>query len=191
MDAKLEILTNYEKKFTDVGPVYDCIVFHDGDKWMCCVDTSETGDLANCPLLGEFNKTRDYAPLTKDDQLNFSVNVHNDGNLLELVGVCCTCTNSIFKQNSNDSFCFTASHGTHVASIAAACFPDDPDQNGVAPGAQIISLTIGDGRLGSMETGTALVRAMIRVMELSETEATKIHVINMSYGERARWVDCG
>lgn len=74
-----------------------------------------------------------------------------------------------------------------MASIAAANFPDSKELNGVAPGAQIISLTIGDGRIDPMETGTALVRAMIWIMQ----RKIKVHVINMSYGEHANWTNTG
>lgn len=89
LDAKLEVLTMHDKKYNDLGPVYDCVLFHDGSKWMACVDTSECGDLEKCRLLGEYTKTHEYAPLTPSDQLNFSINVHDNGDVLELVGLCC------------------------------------------------------------------------------------------------------
>lgn len=89
LDAKLDILNNLEKKFSDAGPVYDCILFHDGEKWLCCVDTTDDGDLTKCRLLGEYSLTHDYAPLTEQDKLNVSINVHDNGDILELVAVCC------------------------------------------------------------------------------------------------------
>lgn len=33
LQAKLDVLTDSDKKYTDCGPVYDCVVFYDGDTW--------------------------------------------------------------------------------------------------------------------------------------------------------------
>ena len=55
------------------------------------------------------------------DSFNFSVNIFDDGKILSL---------------NVDA----GAHGSHVAGIVAAFHPNDPDQNGIAPGAQIISL---------------------------------------------------
>ena len=101
--------------------------------------------------------------------MSVSVNIWEDGNLLEIVSM-------------------PSAHGTHVASIAAAHFPDNPDKNGVAPGAQLVSITIGDGRLGGMETGKAMCRAMSHVMR---AEHYKVDLINMSYGEFSNWSSHG
>lgn len=54
----------------------------------------------------------------------------------------------------------------------------------------MVALGIGDGRLETMETGAACVRAMIKVMELCES-GRRVHVINMSYGEHAHWSSSG
>ncbi|CAL8107213.1 unnamed protein product [Orchesella dallaii] len=166
VEAQMEIAQSLEKKYKDYGPLLDCVVWNTGTEWKACL--SSEGDLENGMVLGEYKLTQQFAPLTKADQMNISVNIWDSGNKLEIVGMC-------------------GSHGTHVSSIAAGYFPENPDLNGIAPGAQVIAFTIGDARLNSMETGTALVRAMSFVMQ----NAHRINVINMSYGEHAHWSTAG
>ncbi len=155
------------------------------------IDTSECGKLDSGVRLRPFRETGDLAPLTKEDKLNVSVNVYDDGDVLQV------------RLNSSLSVAFhditgmhfvaqlvsmCSPHGTHVASIAAAHFPDEPQKSGLAPGAQIVSISIGDARLHAMETGTALCRAMMHILR---AEHYKVDVINMSYGEHSHWSNTG
>jgi tripeptidyl-peptidase-2 len=115
----------------DVGPVFDIVTFStkEGEetRWKVAVDTTETGDLQKVDLLEEFRFGCQFSRFG-DELLTFSVNVYDDGDIVSIV------TNA-------------GSHGTHVAGICAANFPDKPELNGVAPGAQILALKIGDSRL--------------------------------------------
>ncbi|KAJ1533129.1 tripeptidyl-peptidase II Tpp2, partial [Nowakowskiella sp. JEL0078] len=156
--ARFDSLRDQMKTYEDPGMIFDCVVFHDGEKWRAAIDIGETGDLTNVTLLTDFKDELKYQRFGDDSMLNFSVNIFDDGEILSIVTM-------------------AGAHGTHVAAISAANFPENPTLNGVAPGAQIISLKIGDTRLGSMETGTGLVRAAIALTRL------KVDLANMSYGE--------
>lgn len=167
LDAAQEYLVMFDKKFECVRTSFDCIVYANKDGWVAVIDVNEDGDLDRALYLREYSKFQDIQSI--NEYLSISINVFDDGNVLEIVGMC-------------------SSHGTHVAAIASGNHGNDLD--GIAPGAKIVSCTIGDNRLGSMETGTALIRAMIKVMELCRS-GRRVHVINMSYGEHANWSNTG
>ncbi|KRX95312.1 Tripeptidyl-peptidase 2 [Trichinella pseudospiralis] len=97
----------------------------------------------------------------------------------------CRLMSSYREKQEFDILTKQADHGTHVAGIAAACHPDEPHRNGVAPGAQLISLQIGDHRLKGIETGTALLRAINYCIE------HKVNIINYSFAESTHWEDDG
>ncbi|KAG2389080.1 hypothetical protein C9374_014480 [Naegleria lovaniensis] len=179
--AALEELLS--KMYEDTGPVLDCVVFLDEKTsvWRAVVvsesydpnvnifepvDEDQVIDLSKEKLLCDFKLEHQYGTFTELDLLNYSVNIYDNGDILSIVAP-------------------SGSHGTHVAGIVAAYFPDQPELNGVAPGAQIITCKIGDSRLGTMETTLSLNRALISCY------LNKCSIINMSYGEPTSLVNSG
>ena len=154
------------RNVADPGPIFDCVVFHDGKRWRAAVDTDEDGDLADETVLTNYRDEPAFGTFSKASLLNFSVNIFDNGNTLSIVTTC-------------------GAHGTHVAGIVAAHYPGQPQRNGLAPGAQIVSVKIGDTRLGSMETGAGLVRGLRAVLR------NKCDLVNMSYGEPSNLPDTG
>ncbi|KAG5518089.1 hypothetical protein PMAC_003275 [Pneumocystis sp. 'macacae'] len=161
-DSLKDMMTNYE----DPGPIYDCLVWYDGKHWRAVVDTNEDGDLRDKKPMCDYRIEYHYEQFSKQDMLSYSVNIYDNGSVLSLVTL-------------------SSSHGTHVSSIIGANHPNDPDLNGVAPGVQIISLKIGDIRLGTTETNQSLLRAAIAMINL------KVDIANMSYGESTGINDSG
>ncbi|XP_058082097.1 tripeptidyl-peptidase 2 [Magnolia sinica] len=173
LQIKVDFLRKQADSYDDRGPVIDAVVWNDGDVWRVALDTqsledddSELGKLADFIPLTNYRIERKYGIFSKLDACSFVTNVYDEGNILSIVTDC-------------------SPHGTHVAGIATAFHPQEPLLNGVAPGAQLISCKIGDTRLGSMETGTGLTRALIAAVE------HKCDLINMSYGEPTLLPDYG
>ncbi|XP_024992283.1 tripeptidyl-peptidase 2 isoform X2 [Cynara cardunculus var. scolymus] len=172
LQDRVDYLKKQAESYDDKGPVIDAVVWHDGEVWRVALDTQSLEDDPKCGRLADFvpltnyKIERKYGIFSKLDACTFVANVYNEGTILSIV---------------TDS----SPHGTHVAGIATAFHPKEPLLNGVAPGAQVISCKIGDSRLGSMETGTGLTRALIAVVE------HKCDLINMSYGESTMLPDYG
>eukprot|EP00485_Elphidium_margaritaceum_P018740 CAMPEP_0202729586 /NCGR_PEP_ID=MMETSP1385-20130828/186208_1 /ASSEMBLY_ACC=CAM_ASM_000861 /TAXON_ID=933848 /ORGANISM="Elphidium margaritaceum" /LENGTH=1403 /DNA_ID=CAMNT_0049395853 /DNA_START=43 /DNA_END=4254 /DNA_ORIENTATION=+ len=115
-------------------------------------------DLSSCAVLTNYRRSQKYGTISNETMLHYVLNVYDAGKLVSVVVA-------------------GGSHGTHVAGIVSAYYKDDASKNGVAPGAQIVSIKIGDTRLGTMETNQGLMRALYHIRE------NKCDLVNMSYGE--------
>ncbi len=165
--ARLEQLDTTLKDAKDPGPIFDCVLFHDGQRWLGVVDTDEDGELADETPMASYRHQQQFATVPLDEALlNFCLDIAPDG-----------ASGSIVVD--------AGAHATHVAGIVGAYFPDQPNMNGIAPGVQIVSIKIGDTRLGSMETGLALEKAAQWIAERG------CHLVNMSYGEPTRMPNAG
>lgn len=174
LKARVAVLKELAKTWKDPGPVLEAVVFHDGVNWRAVVGGAEGDvvdpshgepaayrdteiDLRSKPRMTDYRLEREWSYFGEMDLLTFSVNIIGDGDVLSIVTL-------------------SGTHGTHVAGIIGAK-TQDPATDGVAPGAEIVSLRIGDARLGSMEQGQALLRAAQALID------TRCDVANMSYGE--------
>lgn len=164
--AKLAQAESLWSSHQDFGPIHDCVVFHDGAVWRAVVDTDEDGDLAEEKALTNFRAEREFATFDDENLLNFACNIYDDGDTLSIVTDC-------------------GAHGTHVAGMVAAYYPDQPELSGIAPGAQLVSVKIGDHRVGSSSLGTGGWRGFRAVLD------NDVDVINQSYGGSSPLADEG
>jgi tripeptidyl-peptidase-2 len=162
LQARMDVLTDKEWE-DDPGIILDCVVFFDGQDHRAVISSGEESDLSMHTPLASFHKERQFGTISAVDQYNYGVNFYDDAKVLSIVGDC-------------------TPHGTHVAAIAAAA---EGDRSGVAPGAQLISIKIGDSRLGSMETGSSIARGIMTAVRLG------CDVINLSYGEGSQLPNAG
>lgn len=166
LEAQLQALKTLKEQYSDDGPVYDCIVYKphaetELDKtspvylpW-AVIDTTETGDVSSLEPMNAYSHVQQYGVFSEASLMSYSFNFY-DEDILSVVVVAGT-------------------HGTHVAGIVAAHHPENPVLDGMAPGAQIISIKIGDTRMGSIETSQSFFRAMNTAIKLG------VDVINISY----------
>ena len=168
--AQLDILQKFvgtSDGDNDPGPVYDCVVFWDGSRYRTVIDINETGDLRSLKPLTSFGVDHNYGtfPIHSTNEsvhyVNFAIQFYNHGKVLSIVTDC-------------------SPHGTHVAQIAATTATSGVTTTAVTPSVHLISFKIGDPRLGTMETGPALIRA---IQLASASKQYHCDVINISYGE--------
>ncbi|MGB0372050.1 MAG: S8 family serine peptidase [Opitutales bacterium] len=164
--ARVSLLEGLEKSFLkdDPGPVYDCILWSAGDIFKVIIDTDEDGDLGDEEILRPFGIEGEYARFADPVSATFGVQVYDSGKLLSIVTV-------------------SGSHGTHVAAIAAAHFPEDPKRNGIAPGARILSVRLGDVRAGGSSNYFGEMRAV------ASAARNKVDIMNASWGGASTYQD--
>lgn len=160
IESKVSHLESLMNKYKDPGPILDIVSWHDGTTWRAVVVSSDEDkvNLANFKPMAAYKIEYEFSTFSQEDLMNYSLNFYDNGSIVSIVTT-------------------AGSHGTHVCGIVGAYHEDEPELNGIAPGAQFVSVKIGDSRLGSMETGTGLVRGLIAAKE------SGCHIINMSYGE--------
>ena len=166
--AREELLEALEKNYanSDPGSVYDCVVWSDGKHFHTIIDTDEDGDLSDEKPLRPYGIAGEYATLSEEEASTFAVQVYEEGNLLSIVTV-------------------SGSHGSHVASIASAHFPDEPHRDGIAPGAQILSVKIGDIRTGGSSSGVGEMRGVAACAQYGAD------IMNSSWGGASQFQDGG
>ncbi len=133
--SRRQVLEAYAKDFS-WNPILDCVVWHDGSDYRVVIATNPLdGDLGALEPMTDYRKEFQIGQLSLLSMLNYSVNFYDDGSILSIV-------------------VNVGSHGSHVAATAAAYHGPDHPLNGVAPGAQLISLKIGDSRTASRSNET-------------------------------------
>lgn len=145
-------------------------VFESGSGWLAYIDLDGDGNLTDEKAIRNYKENHSFFQFRGRDP-KYERNLANFGL-------------NIFPDEYRVNFHFDGDgHGTHVAGIAAGYKINGQEGlNGIAPGAQIISLKIGDGRLaGGATTSGSMLEAYEYGIEFAKKHDGPV-VFNMSFG---------
>ncbi len=154
----------------DLNDVFDLVAFETSEGgetfWVVYLDLNGNGDISDEKPLRNYKE--------KQDAFSFEY----PGDLPPL-----TMGLNVFPDQKIVSFHFDdGSHGTHVAGIAGGYHIGGIDFNGVAPGAKMMSMKLGDNLYSG---GCTITESMKRAYEYADKVSKEVKVpviINMSFG---------
>lgn len=146
---------------------YYMVTFQDasGD-WVVYIDTNGDGDLSDEKPIKDYSKDQQFFHIANSKSLaplTFAVNVFPDEKMISL-------------------FFDDGAHGTHVAGIASGYMIDGSTVNGVAPGAKIIALKLGDNLFTGGATVTESMKRAYQYADKISKERKEPCIVNMSFG---------
>jgi len=147
--------------------VYLFVAFiDDNGDWTSYIDANCNGDLSDEKPVRNYNKNYDTFKIENANNLTpftFAVNILPEENILSL--------------HFDDG-----SHGTHVAGIASGYMLNGSYINGVAPGANVISLKIGNNNFDGGATVTESMKKAYLFADSISKQRKEPCIVNMSFG---------
>ncbi len=156
-DARRAAEAEAREAIVDETPSFDVLACEKADGWRVVLDTNGDGNLADERELADFSTSHDWVRLGDDCDLDVAVRPSADGKQVRL----------LFDGGG---------HGTHVAGIVAGWEGPGASLNGLAPGARILSIKIGNSRFGTSTTNLAILSAL----QMAGERGAK--VVNISFG---------
>jgi len=140
------------------------------ENWVVVMDLDRDGSLTKEKILHNYHVNHEYVRLPRKNPffnhqwLSLAINVYPHRKVV----------NFHFDDGA---------HGTHVAGIAAGYqLHDDPEINGLAPGAKLVSIKIGNGACPGNATVTGSKKRGLEFIDQYMREHPGYGIINMSYG---------
>ncbi|MCX6152216.1 MAG: S8 family serine peptidase [Ignavibacteriales bacterium] len=134
--------------------------------WVAYFDSNADGDLSDEKPIRNYNEHQDTFQILNPKQipyLTFAVNIFPDKKLI-----------SVFFDDGG--------HGSHCAGIAAGYKIGSQNLNGVAPGAKVIALKLGDNTNSGGATVTGSMKKAYLYADKISKERKEPCIVSMSYG---------